>query len=131
MLLHLSTGLAPGARIGVKVYSIPGGAPRSADVAGISIRGDTFRVDVANTGPTPLRPRGRVELRTPGGATVWSGPVPEFGLHPGVRRSLEVRVGTLPPAGPYVVLAVFDIGLPDLIAGEARIDVPPATRAPR
>jgi hypothetical protein len=130
VLVHVSTGLTPGARIAVKVYSIPSGAVRSADVAGIAVRRDSLRVEIVNTGPTPMRPRGRIELRTADGTAVWSSRIQEFGLHPGVRRSLDVPIVPRVPAGRYVALAVFDIGLPDLIAGEARVELKPSPSTP-
>lgn len=130
VLIQLSTGLAPGARVGVQVYAIPAGAARSARVTAIDLVGDTLRAELANDGPTPLRPHGRIEVRTPQGETVATQAVPAFGLHPGVRRTVAVPLSPRPAAGPYVVLAVFDIGLPDYVAGEARIELPPA-RSPR
>ncbi|HEU4559429.1 MAG TPA: hypothetical protein VFS20_16340 [Longimicrobium sp.] len=123
VLVRLSHGLAAGARIGVKVYSSPAGAPRSAEVARIAFERDSVRAVVVNTGPTPLRPRGRIELRSPAGAVLATFDVAAFGLHPGIRRTVSVPAGSL-PAGRYVALAVFDVGNPDLIAGEAVVDVP-------
>jgi hypothetical protein len=128
VMLRISTGFAAAGRIGVKVYSLPSGAARTAEVSSIRLARDSIHVEIHNTGPIPVRPRGRLEVRTRQGITVASREIEAFGIHPGIRRSVALPLDVRVPAGPHVVLAIFDIGAPDLLAGEARIEVP--TRAP-
>jgi hypothetical protein len=130
VMVRVSTGYAAAGRIGVKVYSAPPGAARGAEVSSIRLAGDSIHAELANTGPTPLRPRGRIEVRTLQGATVSSHDIEAFGVHPGIRRSVAIALDPRIPAGPHVVLAIFDIGAADLVAGEARIEVPARIRGP-
>jgi hypothetical protein len=128
VMVRISTGFAAAGRIGVKVYSLPAGAARTAEVSSVRLARDSIHVEIINTGPTPVRPRGRVEVRTLQGTTVATREIEAFGIHPGIRRSVALPLDPRVPAGPHVVLAIFDIGARDLLAGEVRIDVP--TRAP-
>jgi hypothetical protein len=131
VVIQFSTGFAAAGRIGVKVYAVHPGAERSADVTSIRLTAGTLQAEIFNTGSTPLRPHGRIEVRTPQGAVVSTMAVEAFGLHPGVRRWATVPLEKHLAPGRYVVLALFDIGARDLIAGEARIDVPGPGGSPR
>ena len=81
-------------------------------------------VGFQNTGDTYLRLQGRIEVRTPDGALVESvqlDPVPSF---PQQLSEIVAPLGQRLGTGTYVATAVLDYGTPDLIAGQATVQVP-------
>lgn len=122
-------GVRVGQRIGVKVHAFePGAAPtmRIEDVLVEAAGRDSAVVvlHVENPGRRPLRPEGRIELRTFEGEVVRSVPVEAFGLLPEHRREVRAAVGLegLAP-GRYLVIPILDYGGASLLAAQREFEV--------
>ncbi len=123
LLLHVSDGNGHGGTFIVKVYSVPAGVAPDVQLVGLAVTTTELRLDVRNNGSVPVRPRGRLEVRTTTGAVVAVQEIPSFGVHPGDRRALRLPLSIQLPAGRYVALAVLDAGGQDLLAGQTTLDI--------
>ncbi|HYE59312.1 MAG TPA: hypothetical protein VD948_12445 [Rhodothermales bacterium] len=119
-------GVSVGQRIGVKVYGVPPGADTAGEVASVEAasEGDSVRVSMAfrNLGTSPLRPAGRIEIRTPEGTTLTALPVDAFSVLPGYLRRGTFYVAAALPAGRYVAIPILDFGADYLTAGQAAFE---------
>lgn len=124
LIVEGSRTSAPGGSIGVKAYDHGSITVAAAEVTGVETTAEgRLAIVLRNFGTRPLRVNGLVEIRDSSGAVVATIPVPEFGAHPGVFRRLELALPRALPRGRYVVLAVLDAGLPELIAGQRLMDL--------
>lgn len=114
---------ARGGSIGVKAYDSGTRSVAAAEVVALDVTPVGLAVVLENQGTRPLRANGVVEFRDSGGAVVATVRVPDFGAHPGVSRRLELELPPGLPRGRYVVLAVLDAGLPELVAGQRLLDL--------
>jgi hypothetical protein len=119
-------GVSVGQRIGVKVYGIVPGTPVEGEVGAVEAvpEGDSVRVsfDFQNLGQGPLRPSGRIEIRTTAGETVSTVPVDAFSVLPGYLRRETFLVGAALPAGRYLAIPILDFGADYLTAGQAAFE---------
>lgn len=76
-----------------------------------------------NTGTTFLEPRGRVEIRDAGGATVANLPIESFRVFPGASRQVRVALAEPLEPGRYVALGIVDFGGEFLVAGQAAFEI--------
>lgn len=124
LIVEGSRTSAPGGSIGVKAYDAGSKSVAGAEVAALDATpAGNLAIVLRNYGTRPLRVNGLVEIRGASGAVVATVPVPEFGAHPGVSRRLELAVPSGLPRGRYVVLAVLDAGLAELVAGQRLMDL--------
>jgi hypothetical protein len=128
ILLRVSDGGGRGGTFIIKLYGIPVGATPEAEVAGLSVTPTEMRLEVRNGGNVPVRPRGRLEVRTLDGAVVAVQEIPAFGVHPGVQRMLRLPMSLELKPGRYVALAILDVGGADLLAGQTTLSVGEAAR---
>lgn len=116
-------GMRIGQRIGVKVYGHGTGATQEASVDSVaaSAAGDSVAVEftVLNSGELPVRPVGAVEIRSFAGEVVAERPLQPFGVLPGSRRVVEVRVDADLDPGRYLAVPILDIGADYLLGGQA------------
>lgn len=123
-------------RLGVKVYVVPPGMVREAEITGFALEKrhqtatgpavdttqDELAVRVRNTGGVPLMFSGRVEVRNLGDQVVRSIAVDEVPVLPGSSRRIPVQLPVL-PAGQYVVLAILTYGGEDDIAAQLALEI--------
>ncbi|MFW5946972.1 MAG: hypothetical protein ACOCUW_00655 [Gemmatimonadota bacterium] len=114
-------------RIGVKVYgvgpeSVPRGEVRSVTVDG-GAGGRSVEVVFENTGESPVRPEGELEIRTAEGDIVAVVPVEPFSVLPGRTRQVTVPIDATLPAGRYLAIPILDFGADYLAGGQARFEV--------
>lgn len=128
ILLRVSDGAGRGGMFVIKLYGIPAGATPEAEVTGLSVTPAEMRLEVRNAGNVPVRPRGRLEFRTVDGVVVAAQEIPAFGVHPGVQRVLRLPVSAALKPGRYVALAILDVGVADLLAGQTTLSVGEAAR---
>jgi P pilus assembly chaperone PapD len=121
-------------RLGVKVYVIPPGLPRTGEITEVQVRSAARRPPAAgsgrelvvrfhNTGGVPLWPHGRAEFRRLDNSVAASADIPEFPVLPGAVRRVTVAVPAL-PRGRYVALALVDYGGAEIAGGQAELEVP-------
>lgn len=123
-------------RLGVKVYVVPGGLTRDAEITEVRIEvpsaarrappggsGRQLAVLFRNSGGMPLWPHGRVEFRRLDNSVASSVDVPEFPVLPGAVRRVTVAVPAL-PAGRYVALALIDYGGAEIAGGQTELEAP-------
>ena len=110
-----------------KYYAVPAGGTRSAEITAITAETREgragLRLSVRSNGTDPVRPRGRVELRSEEGAVVATIAVDKFGVHPGSERYHWVALPEGVRPGEYIAFTVLDIGAPDPIAAQAIVSV--------
>jgi hypothetical protein len=123
LLVEGSRTAAPGGSIGVKAYDAGSKSFAAAEVVALDVTPAGLALVLQNQGTRPLRANGVVEFRDASGAVMATVRVPDFGAHPGVSRRLELALPPDLPPGRYVVLAVLDAGLPELLAGQRLIDL--------
>lgn len=128
LLLRVSDGGGRGGTFIVKLYGIPTGAAPEAEVVGLSVTPAEMSLEIRNGGDVPIRPRGRVEIRSLEGEVVAVQEIPAFGVHPGVLRVLRMPLSLSLKPGRYVALAVLDVGGADLLAGQTILAVGEAAR---
>jgi P pilus assembly chaperone PapD len=123
-------------RIGVKVYVLPPGLPKDAEVSGFALERrhqiasgpavdttqDEFALRVHNTGGVPLHFEGRVEIRDLGNNVVATQKVEDFPVLPGAQRRVGIAIPTLRP-GRYVALAVLGYGGEDDLAAQLDLEI--------
>ena len=123
-------------RIGVKVYVIPTGLVKDAEVTGFSMERrhqtasgpgvdttqEEFALRIHNTGGVPLHFEGRVEIRDLGNNVVATQKVEDFPVLPGAQRRVGIAVPTLRP-GRYVALAVLGYGGDDDLAAQLDLEI--------
>ena len=122
-----ATGLNVGQRVMVKLYGINPTASTDGSIASVAARAGAGSVDVdvefVNAGTRPLRPQGRVELRSLGGEVLAAHVVDAFSTLPGRRRRLSLHLPYDLPPGRYVAVPILDIGADDLVGGQAAFRV--------
>jgi hypothetical protein len=120
-------GLNVGQRVMVKLYGIPPGSSIDGSITSVTARAGAGAVDVdlefVNAGSRPLRPVGRVELRSVTGDVVAQHRVEAFSALPGRRRHLTLHLASDLPPGRYVAVPILDIGADDLVGGQAAFRV--------
>lgn len=115
-------------RVGVKIYGLPPGHSgpdaRIQDVS-VSVAADslTAKFTVVNTGPVPLRPRGRLELRALDGTVVARREMVPFSVLPRSERSVSVRAPRISAPGRYLAVPVLALGDGTLIGGQEAFSV--------
>lgn len=123
-------------RLGVKVYVVPPGMVREAEITGFALEKrrqtvsgpavdttqDELALRVRNIGGVPLMFEGRVEVRNLGDQVVRSIPVTEVPVLPGATRRIPVQLPVL-PTGQYVVLAIMTYGGEDDIAAQLALEI--------
>jgi hypothetical protein len=117
-------------RVGVKVHAATGSAQPMARFLDVFVPDETssarggITLSLENDGTLPLRPEGRIEIRTFAGETVAEVPVLAFSLLPGRIRDLLVPFDTSAlPAGDYLAIPILDIGAPSLLAAQREFTV--------
>lgn len=126
----VSEGIRVGQRLGVKVYGVPAQATRDASFTAVQVNYDaespSVRLEMENIGESPLRPEGRVEIRTLDGEVVNTIRVPAFSALPSRSRIIEVPWEERPdlPAGEYIALPILDFGADYLLATQVEFLVP-------
>ena len=122
-----ATGVNVGQRVMVKLYGINPTASVDGSIASVAARAGSGQVDVdvefVNAGSRPLRPQGRVELRSLAGDVVAAHAVEPFSALPGRRRRLSLHLPSDLPPGRYVAVPILDIGADDLVGGQAAFRV--------
>lgn len=120
-------GIRIAQRIGVKVYGVgsrgaPAGEIRNVAVVGA---GPDRRVEITfgNTGQSPLRPEGEMEVRTLEGDIVAVVPVPAFSVLPGRSRRATVPFDVTLGPGRYLVIPILDFGADYLAGGQGTFEV--------
>lgn len=123
-------------RIGVKVYVLPPGLPKDAEVTGFALEHrhataagpavdttqEEFALRVHNTGGVPVHFEGRVEIRDLGNNVVATQKVEDFPVLPGAQRRVGIAIPTLRP-GKYVALAVLGYGGDDDLAAQLDLEI--------
>jgi len=123
-------------RVGVKVYVIPPGLPKDAEVTGFALERrhqtssgpavdttqEEFALRVHNTGGVQLHFEGRVEIRDLGNNVVATQKVEDFPVLPGAQRRVGIAIPTLRP-GKYVALAVLGYGGDDDLAAQLDLEI--------
>lgn len=114
------SGLRITQRIGTKVYGLAPGTEPSGELASAAVQGGgsgrSVTFEFRNTGDRPLRPEGRVEIRSLEGAVAASQEIESFSVLPGHSRRVEVEIpGGLAP-GRYLAIPILDFG-GDYLAG--------------
>ena len=139
-IVFVETGARPGTgqsrvvyvtRIGVKVYVLPSGLGRDAEVSGFALEKrhqtsggeavdttqDEFALRVHNTGGLPVHFEGRIEIRDLGDNLVRTVKIDDFPVLPGAARRVGIALPTL-PQGQYVALAMLSYGGEDDLAAQ-------------
>lgn len=120
-------GIRVSGRVGVKVYGVPPSPVAAMEITDLvaDARGDSLHVSltVANRGSAPLRPKGRLELRSVMGDLADEASIDPFSLHPGGIRRLERRVPA-PASGDYLVLPLIDFGGDYIEAARTNLRIP-------
>jgi hypothetical protein len=118
-------GARVGQRIGVKVYGVPEGAPAVGELTKVeaSTDGQSIDLEFENTGLGPLRPEGRLEIRSFAGVIMRTVEIEPFSVLPEHRRRLTVQFGEPLPAGRYVAVPILDYGGEYLAGGQATFEV--------
>ena len=123
-------------RIGVKIYVLPPGLTKDAEVTGFALEHrhqtpsgpavdttqEEFGLRVHNTGGVPLHFEGRVEIRDLGNNVVATQKVEDFPVLPGAQRRVAIAIPTLRP-GKYVALAVLGYGGDDDLAAQLDLEI--------
>ncbi len=122
------TGMSVGQRIGVKVYGVPPTAMLDGQVDTVSVvpggSALTVHVRFTNRGEAPLRPQGRVEIRSFAGKVLESVDVDAFSVLPEHSRELALPVGGRLPPGQYLAVPILDFGADYLAGGQAVFRIP-------
>lgn len=120
-------GISIGVRSAVKVFAVPQNSVSAGEVlsTSASVRNDTVKVatEFLNSGTVPVRPAGRVEVRTADGQVVTAEDVEAFTVLPGSKRQVALAVPARLPSGRYVVVTILDFGGEYLVGGQATFDV--------
>jgi P pilus assembly chaperone PapD len=123
-------------RIGVKVYVLPSGLPKDAEVTGFQMEHrhqvasgpavdttqEEFALRIHNTGGMQLHFEGRVEIRDLANKVVATQKIEDFPVLPGAQRRVGIAIPTL-PAGHYVALAVVGYGGEDDLAAQLDLEI--------
>jgi hypothetical protein len=130
-------GISVGQRIGVKLFASRPEVPVLGEVASIqgasSSGGPEITLQFRNTGESPLRASGTVDIRSLTGDVLHTAEVRPFTVLPGAVRKLVVDIPGLLPAGRYLTVALVDFGGEYISGGQAQFDHQPveAGIAPR
>jgi hypothetical protein len=134
-------GVRASQRIAVKVYGVRAGLAPAGDVTDVAATvasalpgasaADTTRaaaplqveVEFSNTADAPLRPFGRVEVRTFDGKVVTKEDVEPFSVLPGHKRRILVPINTTLPRGEYLAVPVLEFGADFLAGGQAAFEI--------
>lgn len=126
-------GITVGQRIGVKIFGIGDGLAPEGRIDSVRVSapgedddaGRVLRLVFSNTGDLPLRPEGRIAVRTTGGEELSSVSVPRFSVLPGHSRRMSFPLKDELPPGDYLAIPILEIGAEYLVGGEARFRVAP------
>jgi hypothetical protein len=124
-------GISVNQRIGIKVFGLGDGAERDGTVRSVAVAGTpqspVVRVEFENTGETPLRVTGTLEIRSLQGGAVRETDVEPFSVLPGRRLQVEVPVPPQLDPGSYLAIPILDYGAEALAGGQARFRLPLAS----
>lgn len=126
-------GITVGQRIGIKIFGIGDGLAPEGRIDSVWVGAAdedesvalVLRLVFSNTGDLPLRPEGRIALRTTGGEELSSLSVPRFSVLPGHSRRISFPMEDELPPGDYLAIPILEIGAEYLVGGEARFRVTP------
>lgn len=117
-------------RYGVKVYVEPDMPPAGELVeahatlaASTQGRVDTLHFTFRNPGLVQTLAKGKVEIRREDDTVALTIPIEEFPVLGGALRRARVPIAAL-PSGRYAAIVLLDIGIDELIATQALIDIP-------
>lgn len=118
------SGIRVAQRIGVKVYvGDRSPAALNGEVAAVGATPGADGVDVEfefrNASASPVRPSGRVELRSLEGEPVAQLEIDPFSVLPGHTRRIQAHVPATLPEGRYVAVPVIDFGGEFLAGGQS------------
>jgi P pilus assembly chaperone PapD len=122
-------------RTGVKIYVVPEGVRRDAQIEDMRMEGASGATGVSgstgsprqvsimfhNTGGIHLLSAGRVEFRRFDNSVAAQIPIKEFPTLPGAVRKLAVAIPSSLGAGDYVVLALIDFRGSEIAAGQIEL----------
>lgn len=123
-------------RLGVKVYVVPPGMVRDAEVLAFALEKkrqtpggavvdtsqDELAVTVRNSGGVPFQVAGRIEIRNLGDQVVQTIRIDEVPVLPGAVRRLHADLPVL-PQGQYVALAILSYGGDDDLAAQLSLEI--------
>lgn len=120
------SGSVVGQRIAVKVYGTPPDASLDAEISSVvaAAKADSVEVSIEmkNLGAAPIRPEGKVEVRTGAGAVVSTTSMAAVSILPGYARRLVINVPR-PAAGTYLVVPILDFGGDFLAGGQTQLQI--------
>jgi hypothetical protein len=124
----LEAGIRATQRVGVKVYGVAPGMVNDGDIGSVVAASVHGRIEAAvtfrNLGGAPVRPKGRLEIRTYGGAVVAASEMEPFSVLPGYTRRVATHFEAPLPAGRYLAIPILDFGGEYLAGGQAAFEVP-------
>jgi hypothetical protein len=122
---HLMTGaigVQIGQRVAVKLYGLADASPREGEITGIRVRsgGDGLEAVITfrNLGSTPVRPDGRLEIRSLTGEVLHQVAIKHFSVLPGRIRQVTIPIGAILPAGQFLAVPVLDLDAGYLVGGQ-------------
>lgn len=113
-------------RIAVKVYGVRPDARAEGEVTGVAMKvgdeGQSIVVTFRNLGEAPLRPEGKLEIRSFTGEVVATAQIEAFSVLPGRDRIVEIPMPGVPSIGEYVAVPVLDFGGTYLVGGQVAFE---------
>lgn len=113
-------------RVAVQILSTGIDPRRDASVQDVAVEsgseGGFVRYVFHNLGDVPLRPHGRLEIRTLDGDVVSSVRLEPFGALPRHARDRRVALPPGLPPGPLLAVPILDFGADHLVAGQTLFD---------
>ncbi len=122
-------GIRVAQRIGVKTHAVGSAAPPLLRIEAVRVERTVpdcaiVVVLVENPGERPLRPEGRVEIRTFEGEVAATVPVPSFSILPDHRRELRIAIALDGLAADrYLAVPILDYGGATILAAQREFDV--------
>jgi P pilus assembly chaperone PapD len=114
-------------RIAVILYEKVGTPQIAASVESVKTRsrsdGLDFILEIANTGATYFRTKGKLTVKDSGGNKMFELDIPDAPVLQDVRRLLEVSYTGPLAKGTYTVQTIMDLGAKELIGAEAKFTV--------
>lgn len=114
-------------RVAVQILSSGLDPTREASVRDVSVSSDpdgtpVVRYTIENRGNAPIRPRGRLEIRSLEGDVVASVRLEPFGVLPGRSRARRVPLPSGLPGGRLLAVPILDFGADHLVGGQGLFD---------
>ncbi len=121
-------GIRAGQQIAVKIYGVTPTSTHTGEVGLVTATQDAKGVHVLfefrNEGQAPLRPQGRVELRSMTGDVLGTATLDAFSTLPAHTRRISVDFSSHLPRGQYLAVPILDFGGDYLVGGQGRFTVP-------